>query len=285
MTLLEVDGLTKVFRRRRLFRPPIEHRAVDDVSFRIERGRTLAIVGESGAGKSTIARLVTRLIEPDSGSVRFDGVDLLALSSREMRERRRDIQMIFQDPYGSFDPRVQIGVTVAEPLKAHFGMNRPDREKAALEALVSVGLGAHHLHRRPHQLSGGQLQRVSIARALTVDPKLILCDEAVAALDVSIRGQVLNLLLDIQESRGVSYLFIAHDLAIVEAFADDVVVMKAGRVMEAAPAAELFARPASEYTRQLLDASPIADPARRRRRAADRSAARGGDSVPTMGVL
>jgi oligopeptide transport system ATP-binding protein len=264
-SLLEVEGLTKIYKRRRMFGATDEHRAVDNVSFSLERGRTLAVVGESGAGKSTTARLVLRLIEPDAGTIHFDRIDLRALSSGDLRRQRRHMQMIFQDPYSSLDPRVSIGRSVAEPLKVHTGMNRTDRETTAVRLLNRVGLGEHHLHRLPSEMSGGQLQRVSIARALTVDPQLIVCDEAVAALDVSIRAQVLTLLLDIQEERQVSYLFIAHDLAIVEAFADDVIVMRHGAVVEGGPVGDVFSAPTSVYTKELLTAIPVPDPAQRRR--------------------
>ena len=266
MTMLEVEGLTKIFRRHRIT-GTTERRAVDDVTFCLAPGETLAIVGESGAGKSTTARLVLRLLEPDAGTVRFDGVSLLELSHNDMRKQRQHMQMIFQDPYGSLDPRVPIGRSVAEPFLVHFGTNRADRERQATALLERVGLGAHHIHRYPAELSGGQLQRVSIARALTVNPKMIVCDEAVAALDVSVRAQVLNLLLDIQEERGVSYLFIAHDLAIVEAFADSVAVMKDGKIVEQGATTAVFTQPATPYTRQLLDAIPVADPRRRSRTA------------------
>jgi len=263
-SLLEVEGLTKIFRHRRGVGSKEEHRAVDDVGFSLDRGRTLAVVGESGAGKSTTARLVLRLIEPDAGTIHFDGTDLLALSSADMRRQRRRMQMIFQDPYSALDPRITIGHSVAEPLKVHFHMNRSDREQIVARLLGRVGLGQHHLERLPSELSGGQLQRVSIARALTVDPLLIVCDEAVAALDVSIRAEVLNLLLDIQEERSVSYLFIAHDLAIVEAFADDVIVMRNGAVVEAGPIGDVFTAPTSVYTKELLAAIPVPDPSQRR---------------------
>jgi oligopeptide transport system ATP-binding protein len=263
--LLEVEGLTKIFRRRRLLRAAEEHRAVDDVTFSLGRGRTLALVGESGAGKSTTARLVLRLIEPNAGAIHFGGTDLLALASGDLRRHRSRMQMIFQDPYGSLDPRISVGRSVAEPLKVHSGMNRADRERIVVRLLKRVGLGEHFLERLPSELSGGQLQRVSIARALTVDPQLIVCDEAVAALDVSIRAQVLTLLLDIQEERGVSYLFIAHDLAIVEAFADDVIVMRDGAIVEGGPVAQVFVAPTSSYTKELLGAIPVPDPSQRRR--------------------
>jgi peptide/nickel transport system ATP-binding protein/oligopeptide transport system ATP-binding protein len=260
MTLLEAEGLCKTFLRRSVRQGGYEHRAVDDVSFSLDTGSTLAIVGESGAGKSTTARLVLGLVQPDAGSVRLNGTELVGLSRRAMKPIRRSAQMIFQDPHSSFDPRIRIGRSVAEPLKVHFGMNHSDREARALEVLQRVGLSPAHAARLPHQLSGGQLQRAAIARALTLKPELIVCDEAVAALDVSIRAQVLNLLADLQDEQGMSYLFIAHDLAIVETFADFVLVMKDGRVVERGETAELYAHPSDPYTQELLGAIPHPHP-------------------------
>ena len=259
MSLVEVEGLTKTFRARGGHKAGAVV-AVDQVSFALDVGTTLAVVGESGAGKSTLARLVLRLIEPDSGVVRFDGTELTSLSARTMRQHRRDMQMVFQDPYSSLDPRWTIGRSVTEPLKVHLGTNKSDREKRAKELLDRVGLGRHLTTRLPHQLSGGQLQRVSIARALSVDPKLIVCDESVAALDVSVRAQVLNLLLDLQEERGVAYLFVAHDLAIVARFSDNVLVMRNGKTVETGSTAALFAAPQDPYTRELLATIPRARP-------------------------
>lgn len=261
MSLLEVSNLSKSFRRRRLFGKDSIVDAVKGVSFAMERGQTTAIVGESGAGKSTTARLVLRLIDPDEGSIIFDGRDLRALSANEMRRQRRHLQMVFQDPYGSMDPRLPIGRSVAEPMRVHLDTNRVDRERHASALLRRVGLGEHLFDRLPHQLSGGQLQRVSIARALSVDPAVIVCDEAVAALDVSIRAQVLNLLADLQEERQISYLFIAHDLAIVEAFADHVIVMRGGEMVESGPTEQVYGAPSQTYTRELLNAIPNPDPA------------------------
>jgi oligopeptide transport system ATP-binding protein len=264
MSLLEVSNLSKSFRRRRLFGEDSVVDAVKGVSFTMERAHTTAIVGESGAGKSTTARLVLRLIDPDEGSIIFDGCDLRALSASEMRKQRRHLQMVFQDPYGSMDPRIPIGRSVAEPMRVHLGTNRVDREREARSLLRRVGLGEHLFDRLPHQLSGGQLQRVSIARALSVDPEIIVCDEAVAALDVSIRAQVLNLLADLQEERKISYLFIAHDLAIVEAFADHVLVMRGGQMVESGSTEQVYGNPSQAYTQELLNAIPNPDPTVRR---------------------
>ncbi len=225
MTLLTVRGLTKSFRSSGGGLKAERLVAVRDVSFDIEAGETFAVVGESGAGKSTVARLVIRLIEPDEGSVHMDGTDLRALSRSELRRFRRWVQMVFQDPHSALDPRFEIGRAIAQPLRVHFGMSRSDRERETVRLLDSVGLDQGYAHRFPHQLSGGQLQRVCIARALAVKPKLIVCDEAVSALDVSIRAQILNLLTEIQEREHVAYLFITHDLAVVEALADRVAVM------------------------------------------------------------
>jgi peptide/nickel transport system ATP-binding protein/oligopeptide transport system ATP-binding protein len=260
MALLEVEHLTKRFSGRGRNRADVL--AVDDVSFSLERGETLAVVGESGAGKSTLARLVLRLIEPDAGTVHFDGTDLTKLGEGQMRRFRRHMQMVFQDPYSSLDPRISIGRSVTEPLKVHFNMNRSDRERRARELLALVGLDPNLAMQRPHQLSGGQLQRVSIARAMSVEPKLIVCDESVAALDVSVRAQILNLLLDLQAEHGVAYLFVAHDLAIVAKFSDFLMVMRHGKVVEQGPTREVFGAPSESYTQDLIAAIPKARPPR-----------------------
>lgn len=257
MALLEARNLSKAFRRegwRGRREPP--RPAVDDVSFDLESGQTLAIVGESGAGKSTTGRLVLRLIEPDAGTVVFDGADVRALSTEALRKQRREMAMIFQNPHGSLDPRLPIGVSVGEPLEIHFGTNRVDREEQARSILDRVGIGLHLVERLPHELSGGQLQRVSIARALTVRPKMIVCDEPVAALDVSVRAQVLNLLLDLQDEFGLSYLFISHDLSVVECMAHHVAVMQNGRLVEMGPREQIYNNPASDYVKELLAAVP-----------------------------
>jgi oligopeptide transport system ATP-binding protein len=257
MSLLEVESVSKCFASAgatwfgRTLVP-----AVRGISFELEEGRTLALIGESGAGKSTAARLVARLIEPDSGSIRFAGEDWLALDARQLRARRAHMQMVFQDPYGSLDPRVSIGASVAEPLLVHTRLGRRERNDRAAAMLERVGLSASHAVRYPRELSGGQLQRAAIARALCTKPKLIICDEPVAALDVLIRAQVLNLMRDLQEEFRLAYLFITHDLSIVRAFADTVVVMQAGQVVERAPVAQLFNAAVHPYTRALLEAIP-----------------------------
>jgi len=257
MTLLEASHLVKTFGRR-------GHRfhAVDDVSFTLAAGETLALVGESGAGKSTTGRLVLRLIEPDEGTVRLDGQEITGLDQRRLRVARRSMQMVFQDPYSCFDPRIPIGDSVGEPLRAHFRLKASERAERAAAMLARVGLGTQHLYRFPHELSGGQLQRVAIARALMLEPKLIVCDEPVAALDVSVRAQVINLLSDLQDELGIAYLFISHDLALVEVIAHRVAVMQRGRIVELADTAQLFEAPQSNYTRELLSAIPTIGPNR-----------------------
>ncbi|GAA0727449.1 ABC transporter ATP-binding protein [Dactylosporangium roseum] len=259
MSLLEVKNLTKSFSSGRdwLGRRTKWSHAVKGVSFTLERGECLAVVGESGAGKSTVGRMVLRLIEPDSGSVTFDGIDVLATKPKQLRELRQRMQMIFQDPYSSLDPRMTIKDAVAEPLLVHTDKDRATREREAAELLDKVGIGSRYLGRYPAELSGGQLQRVAIARALTMKPSLIVCDEPVAALDVSVRAQVLNLLLDLQEELGLAYLFVCHDLALVEVIADRVMVMASGEVVEADTTGQIFANPQQEYTKKLLAAIPL----------------------------
>lgn len=260
MALLEVENLKKSFSsRRQAPRPP----AVDGVSFELNAGQTLAVVGESGAGKSTVGRMVLRFLEPDSGSVTLDGVDVLGLSQPELRAFRARMQTIFQDPQSSLDPRVPVGQSIAEPLKVLLGVNRSDREAQAVQLMERVALGRYQAHRLPHELSGGQLQRIAIARALAVKPSLIFCDEPVAALDVSVRSQVLNLMIDLQQEFGMAYLFVSHDLTIVESIADHVAVMQSGRLIEYGDRDQVFGAPTAAYTRELLDAVPIADPTRR----------------------
>jgi peptide/nickel transport system ATP-binding protein/oligopeptide transport system ATP-binding protein len=234
--------------------------AVREVSIDIPRGETVAVVGESGAGKSTLGRLVTRLIKPDEGGVVFDGIDLLALSNREMRHMRARIQMIFQDPYSSLDPVMTIGESISEPLKLHTSQSRKQRYESIISLLDRVGMSSDVARRYPRGLSGGQLQRIAIARALATDPSLIICDEPVASLDISIRGQVLSLLVRLQQELGLSYMFISHDLGVVRHLSHRVVVMYGGQVVETGSSQDLFTHPRHPYTRALLDSIPIPNP-------------------------
>jgi oligopeptide transport system ATP-binding protein len=265
--LLEVEALVKQFAVRRglLRRRAGLVRAVDRVSLTVERGECLALVGESGSGKTTLGRCMIRLVEPTAGAVRFDGEDLLALPGAELRRRRRRFQMIFQDPNGSLDPRQRVGRSVGEPLEIHTSLGRGERQAAVDELLETVGLAPALGARYPHQLSGGQRQRVGIARALATRPDLVIADEPISALDVSVRAQILNLLADLRERFGLTLLLIAHDLAVVRQVADRVAVLYMGRLVELAPAAELFERPRHPYTASLLAAVPRPDPTRRGR--------------------
>jgi oligopeptide transport system ATP-binding protein len=239
--------------------------AVDGVSFELNTGETMALVGESGCGKSTVGRLLLRLLDATSGSVRFDGDDLMTLPPDRMRARRRNMQMIFQDPYSSLNPRMTVQQTLTEPLGLHGLAKGRQRERAA-ELLDLVGLAPQYLQRYPHEFSGGQRQRIGIARALAVEPRLIVCDEAVSALDVSIQAQVVNLLQDLQQRLGLAYVFIAHDLAVVKHIASHVAVMYLGQIVEYADKRSLFARPRHPYTQALLSAIPIAEPGLKRER-------------------
>ncbi|HYU34282.1 MAG TPA: oligopeptide/dipeptide ABC transporter ATP-binding protein, partial [Thermoanaerobaculia bacterium] len=241
-------------------------RAVDRVDLEVRRGECLALVGESGSGKTTLGRCLIRLIEPTSGRVLFDGEDLLALGPRELRARRRRFQMVFQDPWGSLDPRQRVGAIVAEPLEVHQRLDRPAEDRRVAELFTAVGLGPELAERWPHQLSGGQRQRVGIARALAAGPELLVADEPVSALDVSIRSQILDLLAELRERLGLSLLFVSHDLGAVARLADQVAVLYLGRVVELAPAADLFRRPLHPYSVSLLSAEPMADPDHRRDR-------------------
>lgn len=266
--LLQAQALSRSFvlRRSLLGRPSRALTAVDGITFDLAAGETLALVGESGCGKSTLGRLVMRLIDPSSGRVVLDGVDVTALPQRRLRRFRRDIQMIFQDPYASLNPRMNVGQILAEPLMLHGIVPRAGRRARVMELLELVGLGAHQAERYPHEFSGGQRQRIVIARALAVEPKVVVCDEAVSALDVSIRAQILNLLQDLQARLGLAYLFISHDLGVVRHVADRVAVMYLGRIVEQGPAEAVFADPRHPYTRALLSAIPVADPGARRER-------------------
>ena len=268
--LLDVSGLAKHFAvTTGLFGTNMALvRAVDGVDFRVNEGETLAIVGESGCGKSTVGRLVLRLIEPTAGRVLFEGDDLLALDADQMRARRRRLQLIFQDPYASLNPRMTVGAMLGEPLWLHrlIGNERERRERVA-ELLELVGLRPDHMRRYPHEFSGGQRQRLAIARALAVEPRLIVADEPVSALDVSIQAQVINLMRALQERFGLAYIFISHDLAVVKHIADRIAVMYLGKIVETAPADELFRRPRHPYTQALLSAVPQPDPGIVRERA------------------
>lgn len=260
--LLKVDNLQKYFpiRSGMFARVTGAVKAVDDVSFEVFEGETLGIVGESGCGKSTTGRVLMRLHEPTGGKVEFDGVDMTSLSSEAMRKMRRDIQMVFQDPYASLNPRHTIEKILEEPLIVH-GIGTPtERKKKVLEFLEIVGLSAYHAKRYPHQFSGGQRQRIGIARALMTNPKLIIADEPVSALDVSIQAQVLNLMKKLQEDLNLTYIFIAHDLGVVRHISDRVGVMYLGRMVELATSESLYDKPLHPYTQALLSAVPIPDP-------------------------
>jgi oligopeptide/dipeptide ABC transporter ATP-binding protein len=266
--LLEVEDLGRQFvaRRSALGRPTAMVTAVEGVSFSLAAGKTLALVGESGSGKSTLGRLVLRLIDPTTGRIRFDGRDVTKLKERQLRPLRRHAQLIFQDPYASLNPRMTVGQILTEPLALHEVVSAPRRAERVNELLRLVGLEPRTTRRYPHEFSGGQRQRIAIARALAVEPKLIVCDEPVSALDVSIRAQVLNLLRDLQRRLELAYIFISHDLAVVKHVADRIAVMHLGRIVELASNEALFADPRHPYSRALLSAIPVADPHAKRER-------------------
>jgi peptide/nickel transport system ATP-binding protein len=259
--LVEVSHLVKDFvRGSGLFRTGTAVRAVDDVSFTIDEGETFGLVGESGSGKTTTGRCILRLVEPTSGTIRFRGDDVLSLSRQRMRETRRHMQIVFQDPYSSLNPRMRAGQIVEEPLIIHRLGDRAARRARVADLFRMVGLDPAHLARRPHEFSGGQRQRIGLARALALNPSFLVLDEPVSALDVSVQAQVINLLMDLQQQLKLTYLFIAHDLRLVEHICNRVAVMYLGKIVEVGPTGALFDAPQHPYTRALLSAIPIADP-------------------------
>jgi oligopeptide transport system ATP-binding protein len=271
--LLSVTDLQKHFAVKRglLFDRTVDHvKAVDGVSFDIAEGETLGLVGESGSGKSTTGYCVIQLLKPTSGSIRFMGKELTELGREELRRTRRQMQIVFQDPYSSLDPRMTVGDIVGEPLQIHGVDTRKARKTRVRELLDVVGFNPGFVNRYPHEFSGGQRQRIGIARALALSPKLIVCDEPVSALDVSIQAQILNLLKDLQQEFGLTYLFIAHDLAVVRAMSDRIAVMNLGKLVEVGPAEEVYASPKEAYTQALLSAVPVPDPRAMKQRKEER---------------
>jgi len=266
--LVEVENVTKYFPITAgvFSRHVADVKAVDGVSFSIKSGETLGLVGESGSGKTTIGRCILRLLEPTSGAIRFDGVDITKIGAKAMRAKRREMQVIFQDPYASLNPRMTVGDIIAEPLQIHKLAKGSEVDAKVNDLLRTVGLSPYHANRYPHEFSGGQRQRIGVARALAVSPKFIVADEPVSALDVSIQAQVVNLLQDLQQQFGLTYLFIAHDLSVVRHISDRVAVMYVGKIMELSDRDALYEKPLHPYTQSLLSAIPIPDPRAEARR-------------------
>jgi len=259
--MLEVDDLKTYFPvKKGLFRRTVGHvKAVDGVSFKVEKGQTLGLVGESGCGKTTAARSIIRLIQATSGKVIFDGTDIFSADKMSLRQIRKDMSIVFQDPYGSLNPRMTVGDIIADPLKVNKKLSSSQLTEKVIDLLRKVGLSEIYMNRYPHEFSGGQRQRVGLARALALEPKLVICDEPVSALDVSIQSQILNLLKDMQDELGLTYLFIAHDLAVVEFLCDIVAVMYMGQIVEKATSGQLYKKPLHPYTRLLMSAIPKVD--------------------------
>jgi oligopeptide transport system ATP-binding protein len=267
--LVEAERVVKNFRVGRGMRGGHLVQAVSDVSFHIDSGETLAMVGESGCGKSTVGRLILRLLEPDSGAVRFDGRDLSGMSASELLQTRKRMQIIFQDPYASLNPRMSVYRIIAEPLVTHrVCRSKKETEERVEQLMAMAGIRPEHIYRYPHQFSGGQRQRIGIARAIALNPRLLVCDEPVSALDVSIQAQILNLLSDLQKDMGLTYLFISHDLSVVRYVSDRVCVMFLGKVCEVGETEDLFAKPLHPYTTFLLEAAPKPDPHKRKEKKA-----------------
>jgi oligopeptide transport system ATP-binding protein len=272
--LLEVRDLKKHFPIRKgiLWEREVGAvKAVDGVSFHIPEGHTLGLVGESGSGKSTTGYCILQLLKPTSGSIRFMGQELTELNREDLRRMRREMQIVFQDPYSSLDPRMTVGNIVSEPLEVHGIGTRSSRRETVRRLLEIVGFNPNYTNRYPHEFSGGQRQRIGVARALALNPKLIICDEPVSALDVSIQAQILNLLKDLQRDFGLTYLFISHDLAVVRTMSDDIAVMNQGELVEVGSAEQVYLHPRDEYTKALFSAVPVPDPRRQRERKAERA--------------